>query len=237
MKQIIPHLWDIDEIGDMVHAYLWEWDGKNTLIDCGMPNSADKLLSGLVANGYPVHTIDRIIITHVDADHTGGLPAVKKATGAEVVCHVVEKQYMEHPAQRKTPSPVAGVLMRVLCMLPGFHQQPTTPDILVVDNDELPEGFTVIHTPGHTPGHIALLHREARLLIVGDALMNRSNKLTGPTPSFTPDKDAANRSILKLAKQYGDDYETIVFGHGPAILSNGGKRVRALASQLQPDLI
>ncbi len=237
MKQIIPHLWEIDEIGDMVHAYLWEWGGKYTLIDCGMPNSADKLIAGLVSNGHPAHTIDRIIVTHVDADHTGGLPAVKKASGAAVVCHTVEKQYMEHPSKRKTPSPITGVLMRAMFLLPGFRQQPTTPDVLVVDTQELPEGFTVVHTPGHTPGHISLLHRDARLLMAGDALMNRNNKLSGPTPSFTPDKDAAERSILKLAKQYGDDYETVVFGHGPAILANGGKRVRALASQLKPDLV
>jgi hypothetical protein len=42
----------------------------------------------------------------------------------------------------------------------------------------------------------------------------------------------AQRSIWKLAKKYGDDYETVVFGHGPAIMSNGGKKVKALASQV-----
>jgi len=105
----------------------------------------------------------------------------------------------------------------------------------VVDGQELPEGFTVIHTPGHTPGHISLLHRSARLLIAGDALSNRGGKLRGPTPAFTPDKVNSQRSILKLAKKHGDEFETIVFGHGPPILTNGGKRVRALASQMFAD--
>jgi len=92
----------------MVHCYLWEWQNDATLIDCGMPSDGGKIVAALVDHGYPVHTINRIIITHVDMDHTGGLPALKEASGASVICHVVEKETMEHPSRRRTGSPILG---------------------------------------------------------------------------------------------------------------------------------
>ena len=89
-----------------------------------------------------------------------------------------------------------------------------------------------MHTPGHTAGHIALLHRERRILIAGDCLNNRGGKLRVPRHLFTPDLKNARRSVWKLAKKHGDEIETIVFGHGEPILNNGGARIKALASQL-----
>jgi glyoxylase-like metal-dependent hydrolase (beta-lactamase superfamily II) len=77
-----------------------------------------------------------------------------------------------------------------------------------------------------------LLHRARRLLIAGDALSNRGSKLRAPTTKFTSDFANAQRSIWKLAKRYGDDFETVVFGHGPPLMSNGGKRIKGLASEL-----
>ncbi len=44
MKQIIPGLWEFDEIGEAVHAYLWEWPGGLTLIDTGHPQDAPKII-------------------------------------------------------------------------------------------------------------------------------------------------------------------------------------------------
>ena len=232
MKQILPRLWEIDEIGSAVHCYLWEWAGGVTLVDCGMPRDGDKILNALVGNGFPVHSVNRIIVTHVDMDHTGGLPAVREGTRAQIVCHVAEKQVMENPGRRRMGSFMMKAPLAMSGLIPGLRQRPVTPQELVEDGQLLPEGFMVVHTPGHTPGHISLLHREARVLIAGDALANRREKLTGPAPAFTPDMATAQRSIWRLAKMYGDDFETIVFGHGPPILANGGKRVRALASRI-----
>jgi glyoxylase-like metal-dependent hydrolase (beta-lactamase superfamily II) len=117
-------------------------------------------------------------------------------------------------------------------VLPDYHLRSVVPDLLVVDGQELPEGFIVVHTPGHSPGHISLLHRTRRLLVAGDALSNRGGKLRAPTTKFTADLPNAQRSIWKLAKRYGDDFETVVFGHGPPLLVNGGKRIKGLASEL-----
>ncbi len=232
MKQVIPGLWEIDEIGNDVHVYLWEWREGYTLIDTGYPKDAPRILDALVARHIPAHAVRRIIVTHADLDHSGGLAQLKRATQARVVCHTVEKAFLEHPLRRQPAAWLLRAPYLLTTMLPGYTLRPVTPDELVVDGQELPEGFTVVHTPGHTPGHISLLHRGKRFLIAGDALSNRNGKLRTPTRLYTPDTLNAQRSVWKLAKKYGDDFETVVFGHGPAILNNGGKRVKSLASQI-----
>lgn len=231
MKQILPGLWEIDEIGDAVHCYLWQWQQGLTLIDTGMPADAPKILAAITQQGHALHNVRRIIITHADIDHTGGLAALKKATGARIACHTVEKVLLEQPWRRQ-PVWFLRPLYWLATLSPRLRIPPASPDELLVDGQELPEGFTVVHTPGHTPGHISLLHKEKRFLIIGDALANRKDQLQVPPFFFTPDTKNAQRSVWKIAKKYGDDFETIVFGHGPPILQNGSKRIKALVSRI-----
>jgi len=232
MNQIAPGLWAIDEIGGVVNCYLWEWDGGLTLIDTGMPTSAHTILDALTAKGYALHNVRRIIITHGDVDHAGSAAKLKRATGAVVGCHSVEKVLLEQPSKRVPASPLYRPLFALVRLLPQFNVLPVTPDELYVDGQKTPEGFIVIHTPGHTPGHISLLHREKRVLIVGDALNNRGGKLQLPPPIFTPDMTNAQRSVWKLAKKYGEDFDVMVFGHGAPILQNGGRKVQSLVTQI-----
>lgn len=232
MKQIIPGLWEIDEIGQNVHCYLWEWSQGYTLIDTGFPKDARVIVDALKRNKVALHSLRRIIITHADIDHSGAVAQLKRATQAQVVCHAVEREYLEHPQRRTTSAWYMRVPLLLSSVMPTYRHHAIVPDVLVVDGQELPEGFVVVHTPGHSPGHISLLHKERRLLIAGDALSNRDGRLRIPINGFTADATNAQRSIWKLAKRYGDDFETVVFGHGPPLLSNGGKRVKGLASEL-----
>ena len=236
MKEIVPGLWDVDEIGPAVHVYLWRWQAGVTVIDTGVPGSADKILAAVGKLGLQPSDVKRIIATHGDVDHIGSLRALKRATGAQVICHTVEKELLEHPDRRKPAKTPLGLLMRPLfalaMLLPQYRVAPLTPDRTHVDGDKLPEGFTIVHTPGHTPGHISLLHPERRILIAGDVIHNRGGTLGAPPPLFTPDMENAHRSIWKLAKKYGESIDTIACGHGDPIPSGGTARLQGLVETL-----
>jgi hydroxyacylglutathione hydrolase len=76
----------------------------------------------------------------------------------------------------------------------------------VSEGDEV-AGFTVKETPGHAPGQIALWRESDRLALVSDTLYTLdpgrlSTPYGGPRiphPAFTPDRDSARDSILKIA--------------------------------------
>lgn len=238
MKEVIPDLFDIDELGPAVHAYLWRWEGGLTLIDTGLPGAKNRetILRGIHQLGFRPADLRRILLTHMDVDHAGNLKALKRASGAELACHAVEKQFLEHPNRRRPAPTLLGLLMhplyRLVGALPYFRVQPIAPDRLLVDGDRLPEGFTVVHTPGHTPGHISLFHPQHRLLISGDALNHWGSRISPPPAIFTPDMNTAHRSIWKLAQKYSSNIDTIVFGHGPPIVGNGGAEIQALVDRI-----
>lgn len=238
MKEIVPGLWDIDEIGDVVHCYLWQWTDGVTLIDTGMPGNTETILAAVRQLGYQPTDMKRIIITHGDVDHMGSARELQRATRASIACHTVESELLQHPDRRKPVNSLLGMILRPLYALahlvPALRAEPVKPDQLLVEGETMPEGFLVIHTPGHTPGHISLLDQEKRVLIAGDAMNNRGGQLHRPPALFTPDPDNAIKSIQKLGGKYANDYDVAVFGHGPAITTEAGQRIRAFAEQLSP---
>lgn len=236
MKEIVSGLWEIDEIGSMVHAYAWMWEKGVTLIDTGLPGNADVILEALAGQGIDPGRIQRIIVTHADLDHAGSLRELVRATGAAVASHTVEKFLLEHPTRRKTAPNLAGYavypLFRLASLLPPFRVEPVTPTELLVDGQRLEEGFVVVHTPGHTPGHISLHHPARRLFISGDAFQRWRGKLSGPPALFTPDRDNAERSIWKVARRLSSEIDCAVFGHGEPNTNNAGSEISALAQEL-----
>ena len=80
-------------------------------------------------------------------------------------------------------------------------------------------GFTVLETPGHSPGHLAYWRESDRTLIVGDVLFG-INILTGlrslrePPSFFTPDPARNRDSARKLAAL---EPALVCFGHGPPL--------------------
>jgi glyoxylase-like metal-dependent hydrolase (beta-lactamase superfamily II) len=89
-------------------------------------------------------------------------------------------------------------------------------DRKLVEGDEV-AGFKVLHTPGHTIGHVSYWRDSDRALILGDVL-NNMDTVTGirglhePKPFFTPDPEENRRSAKRLAAL---EPALVMFGHGP----------------------
>ncbi len=101
-------------------------------------------------------------------------------------------------------------------------------DQTLVDGQELPYlgGITVIHTPGHTLGHICLYLSESKTLIAGDALVAEEGMLAASPPSLNYDAALSKQSLKKLARF---EIESVICYHGGFIQDHPAQRIAALA--------
>lgn len=128
------------------------------LVDSGFVGHAEQTAAW--AHAHAGH-IDLVVNTHWHSDHVGGNAALQ-ASGSGVAAHVVEADAIT----RRDPG----------CCAAEHLDQPVAPytvDMALDDGQVLRLGdadWEVVHTPGHTPGHLALWQPDERLLVVGDAL-------------------------------------------------------------------
>ena len=71
-------------------------------------------------------------------------------------------------------------------------------------------GLTVLATPGHTAGHVSLLH-DSGALLVGDLVGNQDGALSRPPDPFTADADEAERSLDRIASI---PFDRLLTSHG-----------------------
>jgi len=186
------------------------------LIDAGLPGSDKKILRYIAALGHSPDTLRRIVITHADGDHVGGLAAIKAATGARVYASAVEAEAIA--AGRMSRDLKAGGLIKWLMAIarPLFRARPVTVDELVADGQVLPAlgGLRVVETPGHTPGHISLFAPSAGILFVGDSLVSENGRLRPSQGMNTWDEARALESV-RLQAALGA--RIVCSAHGPVV--------------------
>ncbi len=141
--------------------------------------------------------VDFIVLTHGHFDHLGAVGPIRAVTGAPVVVHEAEQETM------RAPKLFAGLEI----------EEPLVPDRLLKDGETLIVGahrLTVVHTPGHSPGHITLVGEG--LALVGDVIFAGSIGRTDlPGGDFDTLMNSITRHILTLPD------ETVLYpGHGPA---------------------
>jgi len=233
MEEIVPGLWRIPLGGGSVNAYVWRGEDGLTLVDCGYAGDGRRILHVLSDAGYSPRDVRRIVITHSDVDHMGGLAEVQAATGATVLAHTLEVPFIEGQRSREWGRNMLGRLMalgyRLLVGTGLIHCEPAKVGKALVDGETLDGGWRVVHTPGHTPGHISLHHPEQRVVITGDALGLRFGRLRGPVPAYAADMKQAAASVRKLAAL---EPRTLCFGHFRPLTDVEPEALYALAARL-----
>jgi glyoxylase-like metal-dependent hydrolase (beta-lactamase superfamily II) len=124
-----------------------------TVIDVALesPANIDAILERAEAMGGK--KIDKILLTHIHRDHTGGALALKKRSGARIGIFHGRAGYLGNE------------------------------DFAYRDGDRIPyDGgeLLVVHTPGHESGHCCFLEPAAEILFTGDHILGRGTTVVSP---------------------------------------------------------
>jgi len=202
------------ELADDVHLLSgWPPNAINVylvgdvLIDAATRQAERRIFKQLTGRTLSAHAL-----THVHPDHQGCSHAVCERFGVPLWCGDGDVSAMETPG-RVTGAHAPAWMKRAQ---ERFWVGPPHPVARSLKEGDEVAGFTVLETPGHTRGHVALWRERDRVLILGDVL-NNINLMTGipglhePPHMFAVDHVQNRASARRLAALRP---ALACFGHG-----------------------
>jgi len=249
---------------ESVNMYILADGDKVTVVDCGVwrPDLPDGGLAdmeaGLEGAGYAINDVSRVIVTHAHIDHYGLAGRVMELTGADLSMHAMtdlDCEKYRHPetararrqdtyADHGIPEDERGDLAEHLTRWLPYLYSVVEASTRLRGNESIHIGgdsWEVIHTPGHSLGHVCLWSARRGLLLSGDHL------LPGITPPVTFERgfDAdPMRSYMESLRIIRDRRPQLVYpGHGrpfgdavgriEAIMRNKVRRINKIRAAIQ----
>ena len=195
-----------DPLETSVNAYLINTGSKLVMVDAGSGSLFGPTLGKLVANlraaGYQPEQVDEIYITHMHADHVGGLAADGKAVFQNAIVRADQreadywlspKNLEAAPADAKSFFEGAMVSMRPYVDTGRFRP---------FDGDtDLVPGVRALAARGHTPGHAIFFveSRGQKLVLWGDLMHVAAVQF--PEPSVTIQFDTDSKAAAAQRKK------------------------------------
>lgn len=212
MREVADGIWQLDFVlPHWINAYLVD----DVLFDCRTRWSARSILGHLRGR-----SVSLVALTHAHPDHWGAAPAVSAALGVPVACHQADAAVVR--GERLAGSSWHFRLGRLA--LEGG----TVPGVVELQEGDEVGGFRVVHTPGHSDGHVVYFRERDGVAVVGDVINTKAVaggrfRAGEPPPHLCVDAGENRRSIAVLRDLRP---RAILPGHGPPVL--GGDRVEEL---------
>ena len=198
----------IDNENIVIYPVLLQTEKGNFLVDCGYQETFNELQVELKSKGIEVKDLTGVIITHDDYDHLGGLHTLKQLNPAlKIYCGIDEKDSVSGKIKSERLLQAEASLLSIpdeykawalnfinkLKSVQRYEVYTTFEDQECFEKDIL-----ILHTPGHTKGHISLYHIHEKTLIAGDALVIENRELNIANPQFTLNLPLALKSVEKI---------------------------------------
>ena len=197
--QVPPGMLGPDPVSFEVRCFVVAEAGGVVLVDTCTPGSSEAIGGAIASVGAAWSDVSDIVVTHSQFDHVGGLAELsQQASGSTIWA-----------GAQDAPE------------IPTFKGRVVQP---LTDGDRVGE-LRVMHTPGHTAGHISLLHEADSLLFIGDLVGSMDGVPTFGPSAFTADPELSRRSLRRMVGLAAD---RILFSHGEEVAHPG----RAIADLL-----
>ena len=174
---------------------------RTLLIDSGMRTTPDATLYPALTAAGMRSDVDLLLVSHADADHHGGNAAIRaRSPKVTILSHDADRPWIESKAchlQGRYDDVVAGYNMHyepyMMDALSDMIGADALVDVGLRGGETLGLGdgirLEVLHTPGHTVGHLSVWNPEQRLLIIQDAVLgggvpSRSGEMLSPPPYY-----------------------------------------------------
>ncbi len=208
---------------DTLHPVILHDNYETILVDCGYPGFMPLIEKAAQHQGFSLHNLTGIIITHHDIDHMGGLYEIKeKYPSLKIYAFETEAKYIngkEKPLRLQQAENIYSSLPED--QKPGALQfqeslknvRPVAVDVTFSAGEKPTclKGVCIVHTPGHLPGHISLYVEERKTFIAADALVIEEGDFNIANPNFAFDLKEAVASVIKI-RAYAID--TMICYHG-----------------------
>ncbi len=193
-----------------VNGYLINTGTKLVLIDTGAAGLFGPTLGNLAANlkaaGYQPEQVDEVYITHMHADHVGGLMAGDKLAFPNAIVRADKRDadfWLSQANLDKAPAEAKGFFQGAMASLNPYVKADKFKPF--DGNTELVPGIKSIATYGHTPGHAiySVESKGEKLVLWGDLMHVAAVQFENPAVTIQFDTSSSAAAVQRK-KAYAD---------------------------------
>lgn len=228
---------------EWVNWYLIEDGPALTVVDAGLPGHWDRFEETLAGLGRRVEDVAALVLTHNHTDHLGVAATLHARAGARVLVHEADAAIVRGDAK---PKPIPGFIASLPhrsflgylahVVRNGGAKRPGTVAAVETFGDgdtlDVPGRPRVLYTPGHSPGHCALLLEERGVLFSGDALVTLNLRTGARGPTVLPINQDRDDAVRSLERFDGVEAGALLPGHGDPWTGGVAEALRQARSRL-----